>query len=78
MDPLSGGGPWPAGFEAGRRREREREREWLSYVHGAYKLNPQHRCMLAIVLIVAGSRHTANEIPQAYQDKVVWPPEKRH
>lgn len=72
LGPLNGGVPWPAGFDA----ERRREREWLSYVRGAYKLNPAHRRMLrACALILAGSRHTASEIPTAYQDKVVFLPE---
>lgn len=72
LGPLNGGVPWPKGFEA----ERRREREWLSYVRGVYKLNPQiRRTLSAASLIIAGSRHTASEVPAAFRDKVVWLPE---
>ncbi|TJZ91984.1 glycosyltransferase family 4 protein [Paracoccus gahaiensis] len=72
LGPLNGGVPWPKGFDA----ERRREREWLSYVRGAYKANPAHRKMLrSSSLIIAGSRHTAGEIPVAHQYKTVWLPE---
>ena len=72
LGPLNGGVPWPRGFDA----ERRREREWLSYVRGIYKLNPQlRRTHAAAALIIAGSRHTASEIPERFQDKVVWLPE---
>ncbi|MBU2329434.1 MAG: glycosyltransferase family 1 protein, partial [Alphaproteobacteria bacterium] len=30
---------------------------------------------IAAALIIAGSRHTASEIPERFQDKVVWLPE---
>jgi len=72
LGPLNGGVPWPRGFDA----ERRREREWLSYLRGAYRLNPAHRRMLrAAALILAGSRHTASEIPAALQSKVRYLPE---
>lgn len=72
LGPLNGGVPWPKGFDA----ERRREREWLSYVRGAYKLNPlRGRSLAAAAAILAGSRHTESEIPARFRDKTVWLPE---
>ncbi|WP_207101611.1 glycosyltransferase family 4 protein [Paracoccus shandongensis] len=72
LGPLNGGVPWPRGFDA----ERRREREWLSYVRGAYKLNPLHRrSLVAAAVILAGSRHTEGEIPGPYRPKTLWLPE---
>ncbi len=72
LGPLNGGVPWPKGFDA----ERRREREWLSYIRGAYKALPGRGAMYrATAAIIAGSRHTASEVPADHQDKVVWIPE---
>ncbi|KUF10162.1 glycosyltransferase family 4 protein [Pseudoponticoccus marisrubri] len=72
LGPLNGGVPWPAGFEA----ERRAEKEWLSHVRAAYKLLPGRGATLRqAAAILAGSRHTASEMPRAVQDKVVWLPE---
>lgn len=72
LGPLNGGVPWPPGFDA----ERRREKEWLSYVRGIYKLAPTRGATLkAARAILAGSRHTQSEIPQQFQDKTVWLPE---
>lgn len=58
MGPLNGGVPWPRGFDA----ERRREKEWLSYIRGLYKLSPGRRRMLqATSAVIAGSRHTGSE-----------------
>lgn len=72
MGPLNGGVPWPAGFDT----ERRREKEWLSYVRGAYKALPGRGAMLkASAAIICGSRHTMTEIPARYRDKAIWMPE---
>src|SRR5690606_33491059 len=63
--------PWPKGFNA----ERIREREWLSYVRGAYRLLPGRRSTLGADAILVGSRYTENTIPAAYRDKCVYLPE---
>jgi glycosyltransferase involved in cell wall biosynthesis len=72
MGPLNGGVPWPAGFGAVRRRERE----WLSYVRGAYRLLPGYRATRrhAAALIV-GSRDTLAQVPKRYWGKCVYIPE---
>ena len=72
MGPLNGGVPWPQGFDA----ERRREREWLSYVRGAYKLRPGRAAMYhAASAVLVGSRHTGSEIPTRFHDKTIWLPE---
>lgn len=72
LGPLNGGVPWPEAFRA----EQRREREWLAYLRGAYRLLPGRRGTLrAATAILAGSRHTASEIPAAFQGKVIYLPE---
>ncbi len=72
VGPLNGGVPWPKGFDA----ERRREREWLSYLRAGYKLLPGRQAMLRhAAVIITGSRHTRSEIPARFQDKVVYIPE---
>ncbi|WP_146588250.1 glycosyltransferase family 4 protein [Puniceibacterium confluentis] len=72
LGPLNGGVPWPPGFDA----ERRREREWLSYLRGAYKALPGRDATLRHAsAILAGSRHTAGEVPGQHADKVIYLPE---
>lgn len=72
VGPLNGGVPWPAGYDAARRIERE----WLSYVRGAYRLLPGYRSMLeSSAAIIAGSRDTLGQIPLQYRDKCIYIPE---
>ncbi|MGF1554081.1 MAG: glycosyltransferase family 4 protein [Paracoccaceae bacterium] len=72
LGPLNGGVPWPPGFDDRRRAERE----WLSYVRGAYRLLPGRGATLAHAsAIIAGSRHTEAEIPAEHRHKTVYCPE---
>ncbi len=72
IGPLNGGVPWPPGFDA----ERRREKEYLSYIRGVYKALPGRRSMLsAAAAILAGSRYTAKEIPTKHQSKCIYLPE---
>ena len=72
LGPLNGGLPWPREFDAARRKEKE----WLSYVRNAYRLTPGRRRMFeATSAILAGSHHTASELPAELRDRVTYLPE---
>lgn len=72
MGPINGGVPWPKSFDA----ERRREREWLSYLRSAYKALPgRGKTLRHASAILAGSRHTASELPMSAQAKVIYMPE---
>ncbi|WP_422000191.1 glycosyltransferase family 4 protein [Roseovarius mucosus] len=72
LGPLNGGVPWPAGFDA----ERRREREYLSYLRSAYKALPGRTATLRhAAAILAGSRHTMGELPGFARAKTVYLPE---
>lgn len=72
LGPLNGGVPWPRGFDS----ERRREREWLSYVRGAYRALPGRRRTLShSAAILAGSLHTASEVPASLRARVIHLPE---
>lgn len=72
LGPLNGGVPWPAGFDA----ERRREREFLSYLRGAYKALPGRNATLRhAAAILAGSRHTLGEVPDWARARAVYLPE---
>jgi len=72
VGPLNGGVPWPAGFDAARRKERE----WLSYVRGVYKLFPGYRATRRnAAAILIGSRDTWRQMPDRYHDKCFYVPE---
>lgn len=72
IGPLNGGVPWPAGFDAARRKERE----WLSYVRDAYRLLPGYRSTRrdAAALLIA-SRDTWRQMPRQFHDKCIYLPE---
>lgn len=70
--PLNGGLPWPKGFDASRRKERE----WLSYVRDAYKLLPGFRSMRRHTsAMIIGSRASYEQMPSRYHDHCVYIPE---
>ncbi|MEM6677401.1 MAG: glycosyltransferase [Pseudomonadota bacterium] len=72
LGPLNGGIPWPRGFEAARRAERE----WLSYVRGAYRWQPGFGATFRhAAAVIAGSRHTAAELPADCLGRTVYIPE---
>ena len=72
LGPLNGGLPWPKGFSYAR----VSEREWLSYVRGAYKLLPGYRATRRFAAaIITGSRDTRMQISQSQQHKTVYIPE---
>jgi len=72
VGPLNGGVPWPKAFDAARRKERE----WLSYIRGLYKLLPGYRSLRkhATTIFIA-SRDTWKQMPEQYHDKCVYLPE---
>ena len=72
LGPLNGGVPWPRGFDSARRREKE----WLSYIRGAYKLLPGARSTFEYAAaVIAGSKFTLSEFPQKYKEKYAYLPE---
>jgi glycosyltransferase involved in cell wall biosynthesis len=72
LGPLNGGIPWPKEFDD----IRKQEGEWMSRIRPVYKLLPGRNATLRNShAILAGSRHTASEIPARWQDKVIWLPE---
>jgi glycosyltransferase involved in cell wall biosynthesis len=72
LGPLNGGLPWPKGFN----RLRLREREWLSFVRGGYRLLPGYRSTREFAAaILVGSRATRAELERRYLRKSVYLPE---
>ncbi len=72
LGPLNGGVPWPNAFDS----ERRMEKEWLSYVRGAYKLLPGFSATRKnAAAIVIGSKDTWNQISSRYRSKCIYIPE---
>ena len=71
LGPINGGVPWPAGFEV----EMARENEWLSRLRGLYRALPGRRGTLRADAILAGSRQTLRDIPEAHHARCIWLPE---
>lgn len=72
IGPLNGGVPWPKGFEA---LERE-DREWLSRVRAMHRILPAHRSTREhATVILVGSRTAEAEIAPQWRAKCAYMPE---
>lgn len=72
LGPLNGGVPWPPGFDSARRRERE----WLSYIRGMYRILPGFRSTRRnSAALIIGSMDTWRQMPPRYWPKCVYVPE---
>ena len=72
MGPLNGGVPWPRQFDAARRQEKE----WLSYVRGAYKLLPGvHLTRRRSAAVLIASRDVWGQMPARLHDRMFYEPE---
>jgi len=72
IGPWAGGLPWPKGFDA----ERRREREYLSYVRDAYRLLPgYHSTRRHASAILLASGEGFKQMPLSYRSKCFYLPE---
>lgn len=72
VGPLNGGLPWPKAYPDLRRRERE----WLVPLRRAYRSLPYFRQTYRhLAGVIAGSRHTATEVPGWFHGKRYYLPE---
>jgi glycosyltransferase involved in cell wall biosynthesis len=72
VGPLNGGLPWPAEFP----ELRQQEREWLVPLRGLYKRLPFYRSTYRhLAGVIAGSKHTATEIPGTFVGRRFYLPE---
>jgi len=72
LGPLNGGLPWPKQYPHLRRQERE----WLVPLRQAYTLLPYHHGTFSrLAGVIAGSRHTASEIPHCFRGRRFYMPE---
>jgi GT2 family glycosyltransferase/glycosyltransferase involved in cell wall biosynthesis len=72
LGPLNGGLPWPKCYP----ELRAREREWLVPLRRAYKHLPYYRSAYRrLAGVIAGSRHTATEVPGTFRGLRFYMPE---
>jgi glycosyltransferase involved in cell wall biosynthesis len=72
VGPLNGGLPWPREYPELRRQERE----WLVPLRGLYRRLPYYRSTYArLAGVIAGSRHTATEVPRSFRGLRFYLPE---
>jgi glycogen synthase len=72
LGPLNGGVPWPQGFDA----ERRKEREWLSHLRGVSRWLPAYRkTYRSASLVLCGSKFTQSDLPRRYAHKYRYEPE---
>jgi glycosyltransferase involved in cell wall biosynthesis len=72
IGPLNGGLPWPKEYPELRRKERE----WLVPLRDLYKQLPYYRSTyLHLAGVIAGSRHTATEVPRYFHGRRFYLPE---
>ncbi len=72
IGPLNGGLPWPKEYPELRRRERE----WLVPFRRAYRALPYFRSTYRTLAgVIAGSHHTAMEIPSSFKGARCYMPE---
>jgi glycosyltransferase involved in cell wall biosynthesis len=72
LGPLNGNLPWPSGFGA----ELRREREWLSYLRNAHKLLPFSRTTYTrAAAVLAAFDHTLADLPASVRDRAINFPE---
>lgn len=66
VGPLNGGLPWPRDYPELRRKEHE----WLVPLRGAYKYLPYYQSTYRrLAGVIAGSRHTATEVPKEFRGR---------
>lgn len=72
LGPLNGGLPWPKEYPSLARQERE----WLAGMRPAYRALPYYRSTYQHVKgVIAGSRHTATEVPKWFHGQRFYLPE---
>jgi glycosyltransferase involved in cell wall biosynthesis len=72
VGPLNGGLPWPAEYP----ELRHQEREWLVPLRDLYKRLPFYNSTYRrLAGVIAGSRHTASEVPSTFAGRRFYLPE---